>query len=196
MPEMARGVAAGAVLALALVAAVDVSAKRPAPINWQQLHRSFRPAQLPDCTVSPVLATLSDGRAIVGASQTGLMMVGEALPGEIRLGQAGSDGLRAQKTPWLVQSNFRGPLLIRAQPVDGQTASVRFAQVYGQSLPELRLRVAPARTNRLEVPSKTGARSFTFIPSTTAFSRPGCYAVQLDSPSFSGRIIVQVSQTN
>lgn len=119
-----------------------------------------------------------------------LFIVGDARPGEIKLGPRDSNGWRGQKTPWLTDVHYRGPILIRGRAV-GADAPVSFAQVYGQSLAELRY--IAGGDSRVSADPGGAAATFTFRPSTTAFRAPGCYSLQIDGKHFTRQIIVRVT---
>jgi len=186
--------ALGATLWLAVGAGAQSAGRKNPPVNWLRLHRPFLPASLAadgSCPVSAQIATVT-GRPIVGRYPVFLFMVGDAAAGEIKLGPPDPNGWRGQKTPWLTDTRYRGPILIRARAV-GHDAPVSFAKTYGQNLDELRYLVPEGGSRVQTDPGDTPAASYSFRPSSTFFRGPGCYAYQVDGKHFTRQIIVQVT---
>jgi hypothetical protein len=183
----------GALLSMTVGASSAESARRSKPpVNWLRLHRPFLPATLAadgSCPVSAQVATVG-GRPIVGRYPVFLFIVGDAAPGEIKLGSLDAGGWRGQKTPWLTDVHYRGPILIRGRAV-GAEAPVSFAKVYGQHLNELRY--ISGGDSRVSSDADGTTATFLFRPSTTAFRAPGCYALQVDGKHFTRQIIVRVT---
>jgi hypothetical protein len=162
------------------------------PVSWLRLHRSLLPARLAadgTCPVSGQAATVG-GRPLVGRNPVFLFIVGDATAGEIEVGPPDADGWRGQKTPWLTDSHYQGPILIRGRAV-GTEAPVSFAKVYGQHLDELRY-IAGGDSRVSSDPGGTPG-SYAFRPSTTAFRTLGCYALQIDGKHFTRQLIVRVT---
>jgi hypothetical protein len=112
------------------------------------------------------------------------MSVGEAPAATIFVDRAYSDstGWMGQKTPWLIERRYLGPLLIRAARI-GLPGPVRLAKVAGQHLSELRFR--PGENNGFQA-------TYRFLASTSLFRTTGCFAFQLDGLSFSSVVVMRI----
>ena len=93
------------------------------------------------------------------------------------------NGLRGQKSPWIVTPDYEGPLLVRAWSLSGD-ATVMMSIVRNQQ-PELRIPAA-------KLASRTDSTGWHGFPSSTWVSRPGCIAWQIDGRTFSRVIVARV----
>jgi hypothetical protein len=155
--------------------------------GWQRLRRPLHLPHLASGSACPVRESSRSaaGRPLNGASPVYLMSVGEAGAGVIQVSEAYRDakGWVGQKTPWLVERRYGGPMLVRGARLD-EDGPVRFAKGYGQYLAELRF--VAGEHNSLN-------GTFRGLASTTLFRSPGCYGFQVDGTSFSRVIVMQVT---
>jgi hypothetical protein len=157
--------------------------------TWASLHRPLALPRLEPgsaCPVSP------QRRVVLGRGDTlSLPGPGPAYPNlwpgtELRFfwpplptqEYAGS-GWSGNKVMWLVSARYKGPVLVRGRQLDGPHL-VRFEL---GSPPRAELRLKPGSTG-----GTNGVRRF---PSSTRVQAPGCYAYQVDGPSFSRVVVFQ-----
>lgn len=165
---------------------------RNAPVDiWQRLERPFHIPSVPAGSPCPTTAPDSKGNLsrIPGFAGTA-WGEGPAYPGGLDAGE-GKPVLRYEdpipptsgfyesawfgnKVLWIIDSTYRGPMLIRGLQLDGPN-EVRFDE---GKLPPRALRIRPATSTRSR-------------PSFTRVRAPGCYAYQIDGLSFSSVIVFE-----
>lgn len=127
-------------------------------------------------------------QTLTGRGPAYLMSVGSAPGGRISIGFSARDSLGwyGQKTPWVIDRSYDGPILVRGARI-GRPGQVRFAYGYGD--------------HRRELNWDTGADQgsppdpdFRFLASATLFRAPGCYAFQIDGTSFSEIVVARVTR--
>jgi hypothetical protein len=97
-------------------------------------------------------------------------------------------GYRYVKVLWVIDSSYRGPVLVRGRRIDSD-GDIRFGFGADLGAPELQLTVEPwAGTEGLP----DGWRLY---PSTTGVQAPGCFAYQIDGTSFTTTIVFQASDS-
>lgn len=153
-----------------------------------------RPLHFPKAAAAcPVTKTERVGRQVFSvAGPVRLEAVGvPPRSGVIDVSQPGASvgAWRAQKTPWVLPSAYRGPVLIRARRLD-RTGSVRFGKVYGQHLAELLFRRGESNGSAMKIPGLSG--HYRLLASDSQFRADGCYGFQIDGTSFSAVIVVRV----
>lgn len=160
-----------------------------ARIRSDPLHR---PLHLPHlgpgkrCPVSPARATPSAGnQTLIGRGPAYLIAV-RGGGATINIGMSARDklGWYGQKTPWLINRSYDGPILVRGGRID-RRGELRFAYGYGQHLRELYWRSGADQG----LPPDP---NFRFLPSEMLFRAPGCYVNQIDGTSFSRIIVFRV----
>lgn len=178
-----------AAVAIAIQAGPSFVQRTSRSTNWRALHRPLHLPKLDPRTPCPVstshaISVALRHRILNGGGPGYLMSVGDSRGGVIDISESSPDavGWYGQKTPWLVKSLYRGPILIRGQQL-GRPGEVRFARSSGQHLIELRW---PAGLNQ----GPSG--DFRFLASESLFRSTGCYGFQLDGTSFSEAIVVRV----
>jgi hypothetical protein len=112
------------------------------------------------------------------------MSVGDAGSGVIKVSDkyVDSKGWLGQKTPWMIERRYAGPILVRGQRLD-EPGPVRFAKGAGQHFAELRF--AAGERNSL-------SSRFRGLASASLFRSAGCYGFQVDGTSFSRVIVMRV----
>jgi hypothetical protein len=174
------------VLALGFAAAAPVLAGSSGladlhrPLHFPRLHPGKK------CPTSPTqTAPWRTGQNLIGRGPAYLIGVGGA-GGTISIAFSARDSLGwyGQKTPWVIDRSYDGPILVRGGRI-GRRGQVRFAYGYGEHLRELQWE---AGADQGSPPDP----NFRFLASATLFRAPGCYAFQIDGDSFSKIIVVRV----
>jgi hypothetical protein len=154
--------------------------------GWQRLRRPLHLPNVARGAACPVRESSrsAEGRPLNGVRPVYLMSVGQAGAGVIQVSEAYRDakGWVGQKTPWLVERRYGGPMLVRGARLD-EDGPVRFAKGYGQHLAELRF--VAGEQNSLD-------GTFRGLASAALFRSPGCYGFQVDGTSYSRVIVMQV----
>jgi hypothetical protein len=180
----------GPLFVVAVLASVASVAR--AGDDWKRLHRPLHVPQASGaCPTSPT--KILGKWTLSVAAPVYLEDVGSApVPGtiDLSLSQVDDNGWRGQKTPWLLPSSYRGPVLIRGARID-RSGEMRFAKGYGDHLGELRFRTGESNGARGRVQGLPGR--YRFLASSTLFRAPGCYAFQIDGMSFSAVIVMRVT---
>ena len=152
------------------------------------LHRPLHLPRLAPgkrCPVSPShAAPWGNGQTFVGRGPTYLITVGGEGTISIALSARDSLGWYGQKTPWVIDRSYDGPILVRGARI-GRRGQVRFAHGYGEHLRELEWE---AGADQGSPPDP----NYRFLASATLLRAPGCYAFQIDGDSFSKIIVVRV----
>lgn len=159
---------------------------------WSRLHRPLHaPAAPVRCPVTPPAAASTfpdavrqDGARLYGQGPVYLQL--SATRGSSVLDMrysAPRNGLRGQKTPWLVRPSYHGPLLIRAWRPDAP--GVTMLSIAGAQEPELRIPWGKLR-------GRSVAGGWRGFPSSTWVSGPGCRVWQIDGLTFSQTIVAHV----
>jgi len=127
-------------------------------------------------------------QTLTGRGPAYLMSVGPAPGGRISIGSSARDSLGwyGQKTPWVIDRSYDGPILVRGARI-GRPGQVRFAYEYGDHLRELNW---DAGVDQGSPPDP----EFRFLASATLFRAPGCYAFQIDGTSFSEIVVARVTR--
>jgi hypothetical protein len=178
--------AAMSVLALVFAAAAPVLAGSS---GLDDLHRPLHFPRLPPgkkCPTSPSqTAPWRTGQNLIGRGPAYLIGIGGA-GGTISIALSARDSLGwyGQKTPWVINRSYDGPILVRGGRI-GRRGQVRFAYGYGEHLRELQWE---AGADQGSPPDP----NFRFLASATLFRATGCYAFQIDGDSFSKIIVVRV----
>jgi len=173
-------------VAIAISGAVAAGASGTSGFDWQRLHRPLRFPSVAAGVQCPTkgAAQAAFGQALNGRSPAYLMSVGGTGAGviEVNYQYVDAKGWVGQKTPWLIDRRYTGPLLVRGQRLD-EPGPVRFAKGYGQHLAELRF--VRGEKNSLD-------KRFRGLASSSLFRSPGCYGFQIDGTSFSRAIVMRV----
>jgi hypothetical protein len=111
-----------------------------------------------------------------------------ATSGDVRIGDADLDmngvpGWRMIKTLWIVQPSYQGPVVIRAERLDGSSPVV----LGGSG-------ALPSRAAPIVIPpgpTVNGADGWRTAPSGTWAKSAGCYAWQVDGLTFSDVIVIR-----
>jgi hypothetical protein len=144
------------------------------------------PARLATCGDSQPMRDVRGYREklVVGDGPVLLIPIGGHGRPRISIAQSVRDrlGWRGQKTPWLVQKSYRGPVAVTAKRID-RAGQVRFALVYGQHLRKL---TYPEDDRNPPVHGYYG------LPSATLFRSTGCYAFRVTGRNFAERLVVRV----
>lgn len=173
------------VLASGLVAAALASAEVRSDPLLRRLHLpQLRPGQ--HCPVSPTHVVRPSYQTLIGRGPVYLIGVGGSGSATIDIGHSGRDGLGwyGQKTPWLVNRTYDGPILVRGARID-RRGEIRLAKEHSQHLRRL---YWPTGADQGLQPDP----HFRFLASETLFRTIGCYAYQIDGVSFSRIIVVRV----
>jgi hypothetical protein len=174
-------------LAVGIVAPTPPLAASPSPAS-DDLHRPLHlPRLVPGkrCPTSPSqIAPWGRDQQLIGRGPA--YLVGTFGSSGISIASSGRDSLGwyGQKTPWMIDRSYSGPILIRGARI-GRKGEVRFAHGYGDHLRELSWE---ANADQGSPPDP----NFRFLASATLFRAPGCYAFQIDGTSFSKIIVVRV----
>lgn len=123
------------------------------------------------------LANASGPAILVGAVGVTIPQRGNLSEGTVDLAQSDVPGWYGIKTHWLVKPDYAGPLVVRAESLDGSgPISI----------------LADAGSGPLVITSDStanGADGWREQPSGTYVKGPGCYGVQLDGTSFSVSLV-------
>jgi hypothetical protein len=179
----------GWVIALGLAVSAPVAAAPSATLT-DDLHRPLhlpRVAPGKRCPISPSrVAPWGSQQRLNGRGPAYLAGVGGAAGATISISLSARDssGWYGQKTPWIVERSYDGPILVRGARI-GRRGEVRFAHSDGDHLREL-FWESGADAGLPPNPD------FRFLPSATLFRGAGCYAFQVDGTSFSRVIVARV----
>jgi hypothetical protein len=125
-----------------------------------------------------------EGTRLFGKGPVYLQLSTERGPGVLDMRSSGPrNGLRGQKTPWLVAPRYRGALRIRAWRPDGP--GVTLLSITFDQQPELRIPWSKLR-------GRSVAGGWRGFPSSTWVSGPGCRVWQIDGLTFSETIVARV----
>jgi hypothetical protein len=160
--------------------------------DWQSLHRRLHYPHVGAHSRCPVRGSgeSDGGQPLNGTGPAYLMSVGGAWWGVIQVFDPYRDakGWLGQKTPWEIDRQYAGPLLVRGRRLD-RRGPVRFAPSYGQHLRELRFPTGSGS----DVTSELGpSPRFRLLATSTLFRHGGCYGLQVDGTSFSEVIVMRV----
>ena len=175
-------------LGLALVGTTaEASAAGSDPTD---LHRPLHLPKLKPHQRCPIshAGPSGNGEILNGDGPAYLMGVGGAPRGVVDISTSARDALgwRGQKTPWIIDRAYDGPLLVRGARID-RRGSVRFGHGYGDHLRELSW---PAAADQGLPPDPR----FRMLASTTLFRVRGCYAFQVDGTAFSEVVVVRATR--
>jgi hypothetical protein len=183
------GLTAFGVATLAVANGIAIAKSTP-PFDWKTLHRPLHvptlaagaPCPTPSSRPYPVASAMT----LNGGGPAYLLGVANAPGGVIDITRSFPDsrGWMGQKTPWVVRSSYRGPVLIRGVRID-VPGELRFAIGYGQHLLELRW------PRGVDVNQSRGG-PYRGFAATTMFRSAGCYAFQADGTTFSKVVVMAV----
>ena len=175
----ALGFAASTLVVTALASTPPVSDDLHRPLHLPRLAPGKR------CPMSPsASAPWRTGQPLIGRGPVYLVGVGGAPGISIALSARDALGWYGQKTPWVIDRSYAGPILVRGARI-GRRGQVRFAHGYGDHLRELQW---DANVDQGSPPNP----NYRFLASATLFRSPGCYAFQIDGTVFSKIIVVRV----
>lgn len=156
-------------------------------MNFQELQK--RPLRLPsimtdeECPVSPSRDDEGSSDQVLGNAPIGPVAIYFGKNRVLQVDQKNfndNDKMYEKKVPWM-STEYRGPILIRTERIDGRgDGGVKF-QWHGRAIGE---------GIGVEVTSEQMA-----LPGSTRITGPGCYAYQIDGTSFSEVIVFRVELT-
>lgn len=156
---------------------------RHRPLRLPVLHRGQRcPASRGHTIANPALIY---GTALgTGPAQVVIEGAGDLTRGNADLLQSFTPSWRGTKTLWLIRPAYQGPVIIRAQRLDGNGVIDINSASDGPSLPPAPLIIPPGAT-----PNDTGG--WREAPAGTWVKSPGCYGWQIDGLAFTEVIVVK-----